>query len=227
MARALIVGVSGQDGAYLARLLDARGVEIWGTTRSTVPPPALAALGVADAVSVRQTPASADAVAALLDAAQPDAIYHLAGVHAADPLHAGRHAAGDAHRAISRHGLQGAAERAPDPVVRRGVGGGVRRHRRHPRDRGDAVQCADPLRRGKRRGRTGCRARAQRRWPVRRRRADVPARIALCAAPCTGTAYHRRRPCAGASSAAALLRLGNLDVANARLVVGRPNMSTR
>lgn len=91
MARALIVGVSGQDGAYLARLLDARGVEVWGTSRSNAVPPALAALGVANKVNLRPTPGDADAVAALLDVAQPAAIYHLAGVHAAEPLHGARH----------------------------------------------------------------------------------------------------------------------------------------
>jgi GDPmannose 4,6-dehydratase len=90
MARALIVGVSGQDGAYLARLLDARGVEVWGTTRAAATP-ALTALGVADAVTIRPTATTDDDIAALLDAAQPDAIYHLAGVHAADLLHGAGH----------------------------------------------------------------------------------------------------------------------------------------
>jgi GDPmannose 4,6-dehydratase len=83
MARTLIVGISGQDGAYLARLLQARGDDVWGTTRSdAVKPPALVALGIADAVTLRSFDGdhgSTDAVAALLDTARPDAIYHLAG----------------------------------------------------------------------------------------------------------------------------------------------------
>ncbi|MGL4543318.1 MAG: GDP-mannose 4,6-dehydratase [Polymorphobacter sp.] len=93
MTRALIVGVSGQDGAYLARLLGARGTSVWGTTRAAAPLPALAALGIGDAVTIRPLAADADAgaVAALLDAAQPDQIYHLAGVHAGDAVLGSRH----------------------------------------------------------------------------------------------------------------------------------------
>jgi GDPmannose 4,6-dehydratase len=85
MARALIIGISGQDGAYLARLLDARGVKVCGTTRSAGTPAALAGLGIAAAVTVRHLPdpGDASAIAALLDAEQPDEIYHLAGFHAA------------------------------------------------------------------------------------------------------------------------------------------------
>ena len=84
MARALIIGISGQDGAYLARLLDARGVKVSGTTRSAAAPAALAALGIAAAVTVQHLPDAGDggAIAALLDAEQPDEIYHLAGDHA-------------------------------------------------------------------------------------------------------------------------------------------------
>ena len=33
MKRALICGISGQDGAYLARLLLKKGYEVWGTSR--------------------------------------------------------------------------------------------------------------------------------------------------------------------------------------------------
>jgi GDPmannose 4,6-dehydratase len=33
MKKALICGVSGQDGAYLARLLIAKGYEVYGTSR--------------------------------------------------------------------------------------------------------------------------------------------------------------------------------------------------
>ncbi len=32
--RALICGISGQDGAYLARILLSKGYEVWGTSRN-------------------------------------------------------------------------------------------------------------------------------------------------------------------------------------------------
>ena len=33
MKKALICGVSGQDGAYLAKLLIGKGYQVWGTSR--------------------------------------------------------------------------------------------------------------------------------------------------------------------------------------------------
>ncbi len=79
--KALIFGVSGQDGAYLARFLLGKGYEVWGTSReSQIVPPNLEALGITaqvrmlacnmtDGASIRQ----------VLDEATPDEIYNLAG----------------------------------------------------------------------------------------------------------------------------------------------------
>jgi GDPmannose 4,6-dehydratase len=82
MKRALIVGVSGQDGAYLARLLLEKGYEVHGTSRDAELQPfaRLEALGIRDRVEVHS--------ASLLDfrnllhvigTLQPDEIYNLAG----------------------------------------------------------------------------------------------------------------------------------------------------
>ncbi len=79
--KALIFGVSGQDGAYLARFLLGKGYEVWGTSReSQIVPPNLEILGITaqvrmlacnmtDGASIRQ----------VLDEATPDEIYNLAG----------------------------------------------------------------------------------------------------------------------------------------------------
>jgi len=85
MTRALIIGCSGQDGAYLARLLLARGATVAGTTRivgAAAATARLAVVGVAEEVALHRfdaATATPDAVAALLDTLQPDQIYHLAG----------------------------------------------------------------------------------------------------------------------------------------------------
>lgn len=73
MSTALITGILGQDGSYLAEHLTRRGVRVVGLTRSA-PPPALAGLeihrgDVGDAQFVREVVASVG----------PDQIYHLAG----------------------------------------------------------------------------------------------------------------------------------------------------
>lgn len=81
MKRALIIGISGQDGAYLARLLQARGVEVWGVSRGKSV--ALKSLGVADALRLEAWPHDQTEIAALFDRTEPDEIYHLAGRQAA------------------------------------------------------------------------------------------------------------------------------------------------
>lgn len=79
-ARALICGVSGQDGAYLARYLLQRGYTVHGTSRRAAVPDNLLRLGIA--ADVRLVPLAPDdpaAVARCLEAVAPDEIYHLAG----------------------------------------------------------------------------------------------------------------------------------------------------
>jgi GDPmannose 4,6-dehydratase len=79
--KALIFGVTGQDGAYLAQLLLGKGYEVWGTSRSPHGPhPNLHALGIAGRIRM----CSCDMLAPgeildLLNATQPDEIYNLAG----------------------------------------------------------------------------------------------------------------------------------------------------
>ena len=84
MPNALITGINGQDGAYLAHLLVARGYQVWGTMRyeswrAAAPSRALTALGVADKVSLLPVDfESVPSLACAISAAQPDEIYNLA-----------------------------------------------------------------------------------------------------------------------------------------------------
>jgi GDPmannose 4,6-dehydratase len=72
---ALITGVTGQDGTYLAELLRRKGYRVVGVSRRA-PAPGQAI----DQVDYRTGDVSAPGVtAALLDAVRPDEIYHLAG----------------------------------------------------------------------------------------------------------------------------------------------------
>lgn len=79
---ALIVGVTGQDGAYLAQHLIRCGVSVVGTTRdaATADRSRLVALGVADQVSiVSMPPANALSVFDVVATVRPRQIYVLAG----------------------------------------------------------------------------------------------------------------------------------------------------
>jgi GDPmannose 4,6-dehydratase len=80
--RALICGVSGQDGAYLARCLLGRGYEVYGTSRDAEVRSFanLARLGIAGQVAT-QSMASNDfrSVLQVLSRVDPDEIYSLAG----------------------------------------------------------------------------------------------------------------------------------------------------
>lgn len=73
MPRALVTGITGQDGSYLAEQLAAAGTEVWGLTRTGHLPPALAFARPAPADIRDQA-----ALEAALRAAQPDEVYHLA-----------------------------------------------------------------------------------------------------------------------------------------------------
>jgi GDPmannose 4,6-dehydratase len=80
--RALICGVSGQDGAYLARLLLSKGYEVFGTSRDAQVSnfTKLEALGVRDAVRL-ESMAVTDfrSVLQVIRKTAPDEIYNLAG----------------------------------------------------------------------------------------------------------------------------------------------------
>ncbi len=80
--RALICGISGQDGAYLARLLMAKGYEVIGTSRDSNEGRfgGLAALGIlSDVVLVSMTPTDFRSVLKTIVTYDPIEIYHLAG----------------------------------------------------------------------------------------------------------------------------------------------------
>jgi GDPmannose 4,6-dehydratase len=80
--RALIFGVSGQDGAYLSRLLLERGYEVHGVSRDAESQSfrRLVALGIRDRV-VTHSAAARDfrELLQLIDGIRPDEIYNLAG----------------------------------------------------------------------------------------------------------------------------------------------------
>ena len=79
--KALIFGVSGQDGAYLARFLLSKGYQVWGTSREAqVTPPNLEALHIAAQVRVLACNMTDGAsIRQVLDEVKPDEIYNLAG----------------------------------------------------------------------------------------------------------------------------------------------------
>ena len=82
MKRALIIGISGQDGAYLSRLLLEKGYEVHGSSRDhqTASFPNLRRLGVRDRVSLHSAmPADFSSVMSLLQRLQVDEIYNLSG----------------------------------------------------------------------------------------------------------------------------------------------------
>jgi len=78
--RALIFGIGGQDGAYLARLLIARGYDVHGTSRSASYGHNLRRIGVAERLTFHRVDVTdASGVRQLIDAVRPGEIYYLAG----------------------------------------------------------------------------------------------------------------------------------------------------
>ena len=80
--RALICGVSGQDGAYLARLLLEKGYEVHGTSRDAEVNEfgRLRRLGVRERVQLHSMALTEfRSVLRVIDRAQPDEVYNLAG----------------------------------------------------------------------------------------------------------------------------------------------------
>ena len=80
--RALIVGISGQDGAYLARLLLEKGYEVWGTSRDAQVASFanLRQLGIFPAVRlVSMSPMDFRSALQTISSVAPDEIYNLSG----------------------------------------------------------------------------------------------------------------------------------------------------
>lgn len=79
--KALICGINGQDGAYLAQLLLGKGYDVWGTSRDayTSPQSNLKALGIERRVHlISMAPNDFRSVMTALDQSDPDEIYYLA-----------------------------------------------------------------------------------------------------------------------------------------------------
>lgn len=82
MKRALICGISGQDGPYLAQLLLSKGYEVWGTSRDTQVSSFsnLEALAIRAAIKLESMSLNDfRSVLQCLIKVQPDEIYNLAG----------------------------------------------------------------------------------------------------------------------------------------------------
>lgn len=82
MQRALICGISGQDGAYLARLLLQKGYEVWGTSRDAQVSSFgnLLHLGIRDQIKTISMAANDfRSVLQAISVSKPDEIYNLSG----------------------------------------------------------------------------------------------------------------------------------------------------
>ena len=79
MTRALITGIAGQDGSYLAELLCAEGIEVHGVVRDAAPGATPNLDAVRGSVSLHVADLlEPGALAALIEATGPGEIYHLA-----------------------------------------------------------------------------------------------------------------------------------------------------
>jgi len=82
MRRALICGISGQDGAYLARLLLEKGYDVWGTSRDAQASTFgnLLRLGILDRIkTVSMAPNDFRSVLQAISQSEPHEIYNLSG----------------------------------------------------------------------------------------------------------------------------------------------------
>lgn len=80
--KALICGVNGQDGSYLAKLLLSKGYVVWGTSRDVQASSMnnLVRLGIAEQVQLlSMAPSDFRSVFSAIDGSDPDEIYYLAG----------------------------------------------------------------------------------------------------------------------------------------------------
>jgi GDPmannose 4,6-dehydratase len=79
---ALIAGITGQDGAYLARFLLGKGYVVHGTSRDAALArlDGLTALGICDKIKLHSmSPADFQSVAQVIEGVAPDEIYNLSG----------------------------------------------------------------------------------------------------------------------------------------------------
>jgi GDPmannose 4,6-dehydratase len=77
--RALITGIGGQDGSYLAELLLEKGYEVWGVVRSQPSAPGANLQAIAGRLTLVQADlADPAALPAVLDRSRPDEVYNLA-----------------------------------------------------------------------------------------------------------------------------------------------------
>lgn len=79
--KGLITGITGQDGAYLAKFLVEMGYEVFGTCRKTHPPNLwrLDELGITDKVTLRELDLQSDRTCTkLLQEVRPEEVYNLA-----------------------------------------------------------------------------------------------------------------------------------------------------
>lgn len=82
MRKALVVGVTGQDGAYLARWLLSKGYEVHGSSRDAdvASMSRLAKLGIRDRVNVHSiSPIDFRSVVQAIDSIRPEEVYNLSG----------------------------------------------------------------------------------------------------------------------------------------------------
>ena len=80
---ALIVGITGQDGAYLSKLLISKGYKVYGSTRdsSICDTSKLSKLNILDDINlISLAPNDFRSVIKALDAVKPNEIYYLAGL---------------------------------------------------------------------------------------------------------------------------------------------------
>jgi GDPmannose 4,6-dehydratase len=79
--RALITGITGQDGSYLAEYLLSLGYQVWGLIRGQANPRKLRVSRlVADLCYVDGDMMDAGSLVAAIDKVQPDEVYNLAGI---------------------------------------------------------------------------------------------------------------------------------------------------
>lgn len=79
--KALITGIGGQDGSYLAELLLAKGYEVHGLTRRTSQPGHGNILHILDKITIRPADMTdSGSIHNAIEAVQPDEIYNLAGM---------------------------------------------------------------------------------------------------------------------------------------------------